>query len=118
MKPLDHAHLSVKRYGGRYEDYVDIHEFLDMTKAAHPDMRHRAILHNSMGPYIAVRVFGGYIENSGGRVCDVRQIVEDHIMEDLGRIPTISQFLDLIPTSEMAKFSYRKGRRIVPGLDD
>lgn len=118
MKPLDHARLSVRRYGGDYMDYAPIHEFLDMTKAAHPDMRHRAILHNSMGPFIATRVFGEYITNREGRVCDVRQICEEHIIEDLGRIPTLSAFLDLIPESEMARFAYSKGRRVTPGLDD
>ena len=118
MKPLDHAILSVKRYGGFPGDYLEIHEFLDMTKAAHPDMRHRAILHNSMGPFIAIRVFGRYFENTDGRLVDVRQVCEDHIIEDLGRIPTVSDFLNLIPESEMARFAYRKGRRVVPGLDD
>lgn len=118
MKPMDHSNLSVRRYGGALEDYLDIHEFLDMSKAAHPDMRHRALLHNSMGPFIAVRVFGRTITNSDGRVCDVRQLCEDHIIEDLGRIPTVSDFLDLIPESEMARFAYKKGRKVVPGLDD
>lgn len=118
MKPLDHAVNSVRRYGGEFTDYVDIHEFLDMTKAAHPDMRHRAILHHSMGPFIAVQVFGAYRENSEKRTYDVRQVVEDHIIEDLGRIPTVSDFLDLIPTSEMAKFAYKKGQRVSPGLHD
>lgn len=118
MKPLDHAMLSVRRYGGVYMDYTPIHEFLDMTKAAHPDVRHRAILHNSMGPYIACRVFGEYLLNSDGKTFDVRQIVEDHIIEDLGRIPTVSDFLDMIPETEMVHFAYRKGRKVVPGLDD
>jgi hypothetical protein len=118
MKPLDHAVQSVRRYGGHFTDYIEVHEFLDMTKAAHPDMRHRAILHNSMGPFIAVRVFGRYLTNSNDRVYDVRQVCEDHIIEDLGRLPTVSDFLDLIPESEMAKFSYKKGRRVIPGLDD
>lgn len=118
MKPLDHAILSVKRYGGTFGDYVEIHEFLDMTKAAHPDVRHRAILHNSMGPYIACRVFGAYMENSDGRTFDVRQVCEDHIIEDLGRIPTVSDFLEMIPEDEMVQFAHRKGKRIIPGLHD
>lgn len=118
MKPLDHALLSVRRYGGVYMDYTPIHEFMDMTKAAHPDVRHRAILHNSMGPYIACRVFGEYLTNSDGKVFDVRQVVEDHIIEDLGRIPTVSDYLDMIPETEMVHFAYRKGRKVVPGLDD
>jgi len=118
MKPLDHSRHSVGRYGGLIEDYLDVHEFLDMTKAAHPDMRHRAILHHSMGPFIATQVFGRMLTNSNGRVVDVRQLCEDHIIEDLGRIPTVSDFLNLIPEDRMAEFSYRKGRRPVQALDD
>ena len=118
MKPLDHARNSVRRYGGDISDYQPIHEFLDMTKAAHPDMRHRAILHNSMGPFIAAQVFGLSVTNVDGKICDVRQIVEDHIIEDLGRLPTVSEFLNMIPVENMKHFAFRKGRRIVPGLDD
>lgn len=118
MKPLDHALKSERRYGGVYTDYIDVHEFLDMSKAAHPDMRHRAILHNSLGPFIAVQVFGRTITNFDDRVVDVRQICEDHIIEDLGRLPTVSEFLDLIPISEIGRFAFKKGRRVIPGLDD
>jgi len=99
-------------------DYAPIHEFLDMTKAAHPDMRHRALLHNTMGPFIAVQVFGAYLTNSDGTTFDVRQVCEDHIIEDLGRLPTVSDFLNLIPESEIDKFAYKKGRKLVPRLDD
>lgn len=118
VKPFDHSINSVRRYGGVYTDYTPIHEFLDMTKAAHPDVRHRAILHNSMGPYIAVQVFGAQITNSDGKVCDVRQICEDHIIEDMGRIPTVSWYLDQIPIENISGFAYAPGRKITPRLDD
>lgn len=107
MKPLEHAQNSARKYGGVYTDYSDIHEFLDMTKAAHPDVRHRAILHHSMGPYIAVQVFGEQRTNSDGRIYDIRQVCEDHIIEDLGLIPTVSYYLDLIPKEEMHRFAIR-----------
>lgn len=117
MKPLDHSRNSVRRYGGTLTDYLEIHEFLDQTKAAHPDMRHRAILHNTMGPFLAAQIFGRTIDVDG-RVIDVRQICEDHIIEDLGRLPAVSEFLNLIPVSEMARFAYRKGRKVTPALED
>ena len=119
MKPIEHAIKSVQRYGGVVDDYQDVHEFLDMTKAAHPDMRHRAILHHSMGPFIAAQVFGRSITNSEGRVCDVRQLVEDHIIEDLGRIPTFSDWLTMIePTPDnMRQFAHQRPRTFVRNLD-
>jgi hypothetical protein len=55
MKPLKHAVSSAKRFGGKPEDYQAIHDFFDMGKAAHPDVRHRALLHHSMGRRASVR---------------------------------------------------------------
>ncbi len=100
MKPYVHAVASVKRHGGRVEDYQPIHDLLDLPKSAHADMRHRAILHNSLGPYLCERVFGTTITNSDGRVVSVRDIAEEHILEDMGRIPALSEYLDGMPMYE------------------
>lgn len=117
MKPLEHAQRSAKRYGGTTADYLDIHEFLDQTKAAHPDMRHRAILHNSMGTFIVSQAFGE-IRKVGDREVSVRQIAEDHIVEDMGRLPSVSEFISLIPIEEAARFAYRpKTRRTIRVVD-
>lgn len=110
MKPLEHAMKSAHKYGGTYDDYLDIHELLDISKGAHADMRHRMMLHNSMGPYVCVAAFGDTIFNSDGVVLSVRQIAEDHIIEDIGRIPNLSEFCHLIPEEEMWRFAYRKNR--------
>lgn len=58
MKPMVHARISAKRYGGDPEDYLPIHDWLDSTKASLPDIRHRAFLHNSVGCFLAEQVFG------------------------------------------------------------
>ena len=42
-KPMKHCEHSVKKYGGCYDDYITIHTFIDSTKVAVPDIRHRAI---------------------------------------------------------------------------
>jgi hypothetical protein len=129
MKPFRHARNSVKRWGGQPEDYLEIHNFMDLSKSAHADMRHRAIFHNSLGPYVVERVFGipfskldelskrfgwGSEEreavldllreakseratsmlNSDGVRVQVRDVAEQHILEDLGRIPSLSHWLD------------------------
>lgn len=93
MKPYVHARLSARRYGGVAEDYLEIHDFMDSTKACLPDVRHRAILHNSFGVYIVEKVFGHNITNSDGKMVSTRNIAEDHVREDLGTIPTIEQWL-------------------------
>lgn len=94
MKPLIHAKISVKTYGGKVEDYLDIHNFIDSSKSAHPDIRHRAILHSAFGCFIVERVFGTYLTNSDGKDVSVRDIAEEHILQDLGFIPTMEQYLN------------------------
>jgi hypothetical protein len=100
MKPLVHAETTAKRFGGKPEDYQEIHDFMDMSKAGHADMRHRMFLHHSMGPYLAEKVFGIFIVNSDGDKVSVRDIAEHHILEDLGRIPSFSEWCGLLPLEE------------------
>ncbi len=105
MKPFDHAQLSVKKYGGMDSDYQKIHDFFDQTKAHHADMRHRAILHNSWGIFLCEQFFGTTITNSDQAEISVRDIAEDHVMQDLGRIPSLDEMISMIPLSEIGKLS-------------
>jgi hypothetical protein len=93
MKPHLHGNSSVKKFGGKREDYQDIHDFIDQTKAHHADMRHRAILHNSFGCYLVERVFGVTRINSDGKEYSPRDIAEMHIIEDMGDIPPLTKYL-------------------------
>lgn len=97
MKPLIHAKISVKRHGGCLEDYIEIHNFIDSSKVAMPDVRHRALLHSSFGCYLAEQMFGVYITNSDGKDVSVRDLAEEHVQEDLGFIPTVEKWLDKLP---------------------
>lgn len=94
MKPLVHAKLSVVKFGGNIDDYIDVHEFLDSSKAHVPDMRHRAILHSSFGIYLAQEIFGVYRINSNDQEYSIRDICEHHVLEDIGFIPTVNEWLD------------------------
>lgn len=108
MKPFEHAQLSVKKYGGIEKDYQHIHDFFDQTKAHHADMRHRAILHNSWGIFLCEQFFGTTITNSDGVEISVREIGEDHVLQDLGRIPSLDEMISLIPITELNKLSVEK----------
>jgi hypothetical protein len=88
MKPLTHAKNSVRKFGGRLDDYIPLHEWMDASKAFIPDMRHRAFRHHSWGIYQGQEVFGVYITNSEGKTVATRDILEAHVLEDLGWIPT------------------------------
>lgn len=43
MKPFIRAQLSAKKFGGKPEDYLDIHHEMDISKSCLADVRHRAI---------------------------------------------------------------------------
>lgn len=101
MKPLIHSKRSVLKFGGKIEDYIDIHNFFDQTKAFIPDASHRLVLHNAFGIFLCEQQFGEivvhngqykrmpYITNSDGNQVSVRDIAEAHVIEDLGCIPTL-----------------------------
>lgn len=97
MKPFLHGKASVRRHGGSESDYQDIHDFIDQTKMCHPDMRHRAILHNAFGCFLVEKVFGVKRINSEGKEYSPRDIAEEHIIQDMGRIPTVSDYLEGMP---------------------
>ena len=100
MKPWQHARNSAKKWGGKPEDYIALHDWFDQTKAALPDMRHRAILHSSFGIFVLEQVFGHNVTNSDGKRVSVRDIGEDHVVEDLGFIPTMERWLQHLPIEE------------------
>lgn len=97
MKPYLHAVVSTKKYGGLPDDYIKIHNFIDSSKMCMPDIRHRALLHSSFGCYMAEQMFGVTITNSQDKVVSVRDIAEEHIIQDLGFIPTVEHWLKNIP---------------------
>lgn len=94
--PIHHAARSAARFGGKEEDYQAIHDWFDATKAHMPDFRHRALRHHSEGVFLCEAAFGVTITNSDGRRVPVRQVAEQHVMDDLGWIPTAKDWLQHI----------------------
>jgi hypothetical protein len=95
--PLVHAERSAKRWGGKAEDYLAIHQWFDATKAHVPDNRHRMVLHNGFGIALAEQVFGPAIINSAGKRVFVRDIGQQHVLEDLGCISSLAECLQELP---------------------
>lgn len=100
MKPYIHAVSSAKKFGGVPEDYLPIHDKMDSSKASIPDVRHRAVYHSSLGIYIIEELFGTVITNSDGKKVSTRDVAEQHVMEDLGFIPSIEHWLGNIKIQE------------------
>lgn len=96
-KPYIHAVSSARRFGGVPEDYLLIHNLMDSSKGAIADNRHRVLTHTSWFlSEILERVFGVTITNSAGRVVSVRDVGEQHILEDFGGrfIPTPQDYIE------------------------
>jgi len=95
-KPWIHAESSARRFGGKPEDYIEIHNLMDSSKGAICDNRHRALTHNSWFlSTILERIFGVTLTNSAGKKVSVRDIGEQHVSEDFrGRfIPSAQDYL-------------------------
>jgi hypothetical protein len=92
-----HAQSSAKRWGGKPEDYITIHERMDSTKSAHAEVTHRCVFHSAFGIYIVEEIFGRFVTNSDGKQVFVRDIAEQHVLEDLGFIPSLSDWLKEMP---------------------
>ncbi len=112
MKPFHHSKQDVKLFGGKKEDYYDIHEFIDSSYHVLPDIRHRALLHNQFGLMMVERLFGQCRVNSDGREYSPRAVAENHILADLGRIPTVEQYFNNLTVQPWMSGSLKK-RRVV-----
>lgn len=113
-----HSVSSARKWGGRPEDYLAIHQWFDESKEHLADFRHRALRHHTQGIFECERQFGPTIEISAGiqhtpetcpgRPCGdgcdhfqpkkipTRWVGEQHVKEDLGRIPTVADWFMLI----------------------
>ena len=110
--PYHHALSSVRKWGGKVEDYLAIHKWFDESKEMHGDFRHRALRHHTQGVFEAERVFGETIEITSGRQIPVRWVAEQHVTEDLGRIPSLSEWLVQIEPSPWMNRSRQLSREL------
>ena len=102
--PQIHAKNSALKYGGKLEDYIDIHQFIDNSKSSFSDARHRAITHNIwFCVNVIPKVFGEERQNSDGKSYSPKDIAEQHCLEDTGMIPTVQDFLENMELSDWMK---------------
>lgn len=108
-KPYIHAQISARRFGGQPEDYIEIHNLMDTSKGAIADNRHRVFTHNAWfimeilerikftnsNPPTGDNKFVT-IKNSDGKNISVRDIGEQHILDDFGNrfIPTAQDYVE------------------------
>ena len=101
--PLIHSRSSVKRWGGKVEDYLPLHELIDSPKATMNNNASRLLTHNTWFAYtIMPKIFGYNIVNSDGKSVDVVDIAMLHILEDFRHkfVPTPQDYLKHLEVQE------------------
>jgi hypothetical protein len=86
--PYHHALSSAKTKKfkcNNWKTHFPLHNWLDSSKFAFADARHRSLFHNPAGVLIATKLFKN-IKNA-------KQIATQHISEDMGNVYTINKWL-------------------------
>jgi hypothetical protein len=113
MHPFHHALSSVKKFGGVTADYIAIHEWFDETKQYMGDCRHRALRHHTAGIFWCEQKFGDTITvwtKDVAKQVPIRLIAEQHVMEDMGFLPTPEWWLrNMTMTAEMNRVPTKSG---------
>ena len=94
--PLIHSKSSVKRWGGKVEDYLPIHELIDSPKTTMNNNSSRLLTHNTWFAYTIIpKIFGYNIINSDGKSVDTVDVAMLHIAEDFRMkfVPTPQDYL-------------------------
>lgn len=115
MTPWHHSETTVKKFGGKEEDYIRVHDWFDETKAFTGNWTHRAMRHHAAGIQWAIEKFGDTITNSNGDKVPTKLIAEHHVLEDCGFIPTISDWTQNLaenPRDWMLKVKVKKTKKL------
>lgn len=138
--PYHHSLSSVRKWGGVADDYLPIHSFFDSSKEHHADFRHRALFHSAEGIFLMESIFGPTLELSTCRHCGgeaggyahvdgalirgprphtfeakvipTRWVGEQHVQEDLGRIPAATEWLSAIKPASWMNRSRKLSREL------
>ncbi len=112
MKPLQHAQISQKTYGGCWQDYIAVHSFLDSSKAACAHFKHRFLLHHREGIELGARIFGESLTTSENKTIETRQILTEHLIEDVGGIVSVEDWArDLMPNENDSFYKFLAKKR-------
>src|SRR4051812_9808429 len=102
----NHAVSSQRKWGGRGEDYLPVHEWVDATKQHCGDFRHRALRHPRPGVDEGEPLFGVPLRLPAPGTGDSlkytppRWVGEQHLLEDFGFLPTLGAWLECFQPRE------------------
>jgi hypothetical protein len=99
--PILHSKSSAKKFGGKWEDYIHLHEWLDETKSWYGHSIHRMFRHHSEGIFEMEKRFGVSFKNSEDKIVYTRYVGEQHVKEDCNKyIPSAKEWLMAIEKNE------------------
>lgn len=91
-----HCVSSAKAFGGVAEDYAKLHAWMDRSRAGTDKLLHRMLAHHTQGIADGVALFGDTWEISTGARIPTSLILNRHVREDLGFMPTLEHYLELL----------------------
>ena len=107
-----HCVSSANAFGGDPSDYAELHRWMDRGRTSTSMIMHRMLAHHTQGIRDAVEHFGDTITNSRGRQVPTSLLAEQHVREDLGFIPTLDHYIELLRVprwaSKPARLLHRK----------
>lgn len=106
---IEHCRLSAMIYGGDPEEYMALHASMNQVRDVLPDQRGQCILHNSWGISLLLRKFGETMTLSTGKKIPTRMVLEFHVTQDLGHIPTVAEAMEHI---HIRSWMYTKARKL------
>jgi hypothetical protein len=106
--PLLHSKSSAKKFGGKPEDYIHIHDWFDETKSWIGHSNHRMFRHHSEGIFECEKVFGKSFINSDGKTVYTRYVGEQHVKEDcFNTIPSAKDWVDALESKQKPMWMIR-----------
>lgn len=106
--PQVHARSSAHKFGGHWENYIELHAFLDSSKLHFAKATHRALLHHEFGRHIAMGIFvpKAMREMRTANESEVsefhQKLIDQHFSEDFTRFtPSVSKWFEGSDTSIM-----------------
>ncbi len=111
MNSWYHAQSCAREWGGKPEDYLPVHEFIDSSKKIIGDARHRSLYHHTAGVWLCQEIFGKTLKIPKKfklmRI-PVRLIAERHIIEDLGWLPSPHDYISPMPLAAWMSGAVRR----------
>ncbi len=116
VHPYFHAVSSAKRHGGTPEQYQQLHDWFDASKAYHGDFRHRVLRHHTEGIFECEKEFGTTLtialEDGSTTKVPTRLVAEQHVVEDCGYIPSLSDWCNRIEPAGWMNRPQRLSRQL------